>query len=650
VNSRPVLVIEDNPPLRRMLATTLRTAGYQVVEVGDGASALASAAERTPALVIQDLMLPDVEPAALLEGLRGLCNGGPLPVIAASGAEEKLAAFKRDGAGFTDYLLKPVEPCQLLQSVGRYLEPLSADDSFGRGRRLILADDDPVQRKLAQLRLEQLGFAVRTADDGAGALAAARESRPDAIVSDVLMPGTDGFQLCRAVREDPMLQRVPVVLVSSAYVEAEDRRLATLAGADAYVERTPGLDEVGRALSSCLLAPLPRIAPAANFEAEHLKRLHAQLDAQLRANFDLRERLAVSAVDLSVVSGISSVLSRATDASAMLDEALARCLEVAELGAAVIYLTGPHGRLSPAAQAGSERELVELRRALGMLDVEARLAASRHVELPSRGSGARIAVGLGQKDRPLGILVLAWRESTLSERRIALARAIAGQLGDAIALQRTVAELDRSRERTIARLALAAESRDRDTARHTERVGAYSALLAERIGLEPRTVELVRLASLMHDVGKIGVSDAILLKPGSLTPWEYEQMKAHTTIGHQILAGSGDELLDLAATIALTHHERIDGKGYPIGMAGEEIPIAGRIVAIADVFDALTSDRVYRAALPTDRALRIMIEGRGRQFDAELLGLFTASLADVLAVLAGRTPASATRRAAVAGA
>jgi putative two-component system response regulator len=136
----------------------------------------------------------------------------------------------------------------------------------------------------------------------------------------------------------------------------------------------------------------------------------------------------------------------------------------------------------------------------------------------------------------------------------------------------------------------------------------------------------------MHDVGKIGIPDRILLKPGRLTDDERSVMEAHTEMGHRILAGSNVELLDLAALLALTHHERIDGTGYPNRLAGEEIPIEGRIAAVADVFDALTSDRVYRPAYQPVEARELMCEGRGAQFDARLLDLFFDAWPDVIAI------------------
>jgi putative two-component system response regulator len=136
----------------------------------------------------------------------------------------------------------------------------------------------------------------------------------------------------------------------------------------------------------------------------------------------------------------------------------------------------------------------------------------------------------------------------------------------------------------------------------------------------------------MHDVGKVAIPDSILLKPGELSPGKREVMQRHAQIGHDILAYSGSPLLDLAAEIARTHHERIDGTGYPAGLPAEKIPSSGRIVAVADVFDALISDRPYRAPLPLERALEIMREGRGTHFDPALLNCFIENISAVLEV------------------
>lgn len=199
-------------------------------------------------------------------------------------------------------------------------------------------------------------------------------------------------------------------------------------------------------------------------------------------------------------------------------------------------------------------------------------------------------------------------------------------------LESSESELRRLREETIRRLSWAAEFRSNETGQHILRMSLYCTLLGRLAGLDADRTEMIRIASPMHDVGKIGIPDRILLKPGPLTPEEREVMEAHTEIGYRILAGSDVELLDFAAVLALTHHERIDGQGYPRCLHAEEIPLEGRIAAIADVFDALTSDRVYRKAFRPEEARDQMREGRSTQFDPELLDLFFGAWNDVLAI------------------
>lgn len=210
-------------------------------------------------------------------------------------------------------------------------------------------------------------------------------------------------------------------------------------------------------------------------------------------------------------------------------------------------------------------------------------------------------------------------------------------------LRQTIDELERSedalalsQEETITRLAIAVESRDPETGRHIERMGHYCELLAERLGWPEERTVLLRMASPLHDVGKIAIPDTILLKPGALTADERAGMERHAEIGHRILAGSESPLLDLAARIALTHHEKWDGAGYPSGLSGEDIPIEGRIAAVADVFDAITSDRVYRPAMEISVALKIMSDGRGGHFDPKILDVFFGAIDEVMAIRDGR--------------
>jgi putative two-component system response regulator len=185
---------------------------------------------------------------------------------------------------------------------------------------------------------------------------------------------------------------------------------------------------------------------------------------------------------------------------------------------------------------------------------------------------------------------------------------------------------------TIRRLVIAAEYKDRDTAAHIERIGLYSELVASRLNLPPGEVEIIRHASPMHDVGKIGIPDEVLLSPGKLDASQWKIMKSHTTIGARILHGSPSPLLQAGEVIARSHHERWDGSGYPSALRGEDIPLAGRICAVADVFDALTSNRHYRDALPNDTVWEMLQAEKARHFDPAMLDVFVASRDEVEAI------------------
>ncbi|MBI4998818.1 MAG: two-component system response regulator [Rhodocyclales bacterium] len=198
--------------------------------------------------------------------------------------------------------------------------------------------------------------------------------------------------------------------------------------------------------------------------------------------------------------------------------------------------------------------------------------------------------------------------------------------------QRTL-ELSMSRQQIIRRLGRAAEYRDDETGNHVLRVGHYSRLIAETHGLGQKASGIIFAAAPMHDVGKIGIRDAILLKPGKLDAAEWEVMRQHPAIGAEIIGDHDSDLLQTARSISLTHHERWDGRGYPAQLKGEAIPLEGRIVAIADVFDALISRRPYKPAYNVDDSLKIMAAQEGSHFDPALMDAFRKTLPEILDVM-----------------
>ena len=201
-------------------------------------------------------------------------------------------------------------------------------------------------------------------------------------------------------------------------------------------------------------------------------------------------------------------------------------------------------------------------------------------------------------------------------------------------VRRATAAIHEREHELLFRMSRAAEFRDPETGAHIQRMANYSRLIAERLGLSQADQQLILQAAPMHDVGKIGIPDFILLKPAALNPEELAVMKTHSALGFELLKGSESIVLQAAASIAVSHHEKFDGSGYPYGTKGENIPLFGRIVAVADVFDALTSERPYKKPWPADRAREYLSEGRGMHFDPACVVAFLARWDEALTVYA----------------
>src|SRR5216110_1458175 len=200
-------------------------------------------------------------------------------------------------------------------------------------------------------------------------------------------------------------------------------------------------------------------------------------------------------------------------------------------------------------------------------------------------------------------------------------------------VDKSVAEIHERELETLAKLAKAGEFRDRTTGNHLTRMARYSALIGTNLGLAPETVHVLEVAAPMHDIGKIGIPDSILLKEGPLTPEEDGVMKTHPRIGYDILKGSPSKYLSMGAIIALGHHEKYEGSGYPNGLHAEDIPLVARVVAVADVFDALVSERPYKKAWPLEEGVEFLKAQRGRHFDPRCVDAFLADPTRVQAIL-----------------
>ncbi len=267
-------------------------------------------------------------------------------------------------------------------------------------------------------------------------------------------------------------------------------------------------------------------------------------------------------------------------------------------------------------------------------------AAAAEILSLADGSSASATARSRFKTLEGGVVWLEWRarSSTTdgcirgSAHDVTAQRRAEAQLADeARRLQAMVDErtrdLNEARAETLQLLAVASEFRDDETAQHTERIGELAAAIGTRMGLSAESVLLLREAAPLHDIGKLAIPDSVLLKPSRLTPSEQELMQTHTTLGAKLLFGSRSPTLQLAGVVAESHHEWFDGGGYPQGLVGDDIPLVGRIVAVADVFDALTHERPYKPAWPVEQAVALIRKAAGTQFDPRVVEAFLEILA-----------------------
>jgi PAS domain S-box-containing protein len=341
MSSSTVLLVEDNPITRKMMRFALEAEGYAVLEAGAGAAALQIAAENRPDLLLLDYVLPDMDGLRLLAEVRRQA-ARQIPAVVVTGMVSRLEEMRNGNGAFTQFLAKPVELSLLLEVVRAQLV---APEPGSGGRRVLVIDDDHLNRKLTAIRLRQAGYEVDTAPGGAEGLIQARRRPPDAILSDVLMPGMDGFAFCREARRDPALASIPIVLFSSAYVEEADRELARKMGASALVVRTSDLRAAAAALEESLRRTTPPPMPAADDQvlALHHERLQVQLERQTALNEALLRQVAIQATALSITRGLSEVLAQPKDVPQILGDVLIHCLDAAGLSAGLLFVVEPGG-------------------------------------------------------------------------------------------------------------------------------------------------------------------------------------------------------------------------------------------------------------------------------------------------------------------
>ena len=471
----PVLLIDDNPITRKLVRFSLESQGFSILEAADAASAEKLFAERAVTLVLLDLVLPDLDGFSLLGKLRAMPRGEETPILAFSGLISRADEARLSVAGFDDLISKPVEPSRLLQIVRAHVPTQSAAPTVaGNGRRIIVADDDAVQRKLALFRIQKAGFDVVGAADGNEALALAREKRPDAIVSDVLMPGLDGFGLCLALRQDPALATVPVVLATNSYLDPADQELAKKAGANSLVLRTPDLTEVTEALRTCLSQRPPSRAvpavPSAEMERERAERVVRQLERQVALNSGVNQRASLLSAELSILTGISEALASNTDFESSLQLILGACLDAGGISAGAMYLH--QGSDLRVVRFGATRtpDDKEVRGFFGERALlESTIASRSLLALPSsaipqpraeallkRANAASLVLApLAAKGTSFGALLMSSSSLELVEEdRLVFVQGVAGQVSQALALAQAFEKTQEAERKAAAQAAV----------------------------------------------------------------------------------------------------------------------------------------------------------------------------------------------------
>jgi response regulator RpfG family c-di-GMP phosphodiesterase len=457
--------------------------------------------------------------------------------------------------------------------------------------RILVVEDDTNIRTFCQ-RLLRLTYDVSTAENGAVAVGMLQQQPFDLVLTDMQMPQMDGLELLQHIRQNH--PDIDVVMLT-AFATVDTARQALKLGALDYLAKP--------------------------MEAEHLERM-VRTCLELRRIRQEKERLS----DLVFMYHFSQLIATSLDTETQVGqiveflwqrfapESLALSMHLPE--------TGQLHLLAGRSAAGWQ----EPRSTVLATDFSDQLLLAAHMRVAG-GAGTDeeslfAGVLLRSHDTPIGYLHMARRAEQpafdASERR--LLGIFATQVAASLDNSRLYKALKDQNRQTIEALAEAIEARDAYTYGHSRQVTRYAVRLAQEIGLSAERIELMDFAGLLHDVGKIGIRDYVLLKPGALSDEEFAVMKRHPAIGVKII----ERVNGLRATLPIIegHHERVDGKGYPHGLKGEAIPLEARILAIADSFEAMTADRAYRPAMETERALKILLDGRGTHWEPSLVDCF----------------------------
>ncbi|MCD6308322.1 MAG: response regulator [Candidatus Latescibacteria bacterium] len=512
------------------------------------------------------------------------------------------------------------------------------DERIGLKGKVLVVDDEASIRNVVQVYLEYHGLTVKTAADGERALEVVREENFDVVLSDIMMPNMDGLALVREVQN--VQPNTPVVLMTG-YASVNTAVEAIKIGVFDYILKP--FQNMQIVLQSVKWAIERRHLILERKELiDNLRSANAELDYNRGLLEDriqeIDTELSRRVNRLTILYDISRSLTSITCIDDLVRNIMEKIYTAMNDSVGIIWLSEPKSGLlrkvvtkgientsvvpeSFTATGGEVGEtirsgVVRIFRSVEELSDPVFRRISREENISSI-----LMVPLRYDNDVLGVInVLFKNDYVISEDDISLLEAVADQASISVKNAELYAEQQKMFRETIEALAMAIDSRDNYTSGHSSMVTRYACMIAERMGFDEDRLELIRIAGILHDVGKIGITDAILNKPGRLTDKEMGVIKAHPVLGRFILESI--DALKPVARIVYHHHERYDGKGYPDGVAGDDIPLESRILQIADIFDAITSDRVYRKAMPHDKAVAIIRDGLGTVSDPDVGRVF----------------------------
>lgn len=583
-----ILVIDDSSVVRRQITTLLQPRNYKISVAENGATALEMISKKSYDLVLLDLELPDMNGGEILKSLKKNEETSGIPVFIMTGRYDAATVGNLIKEGANEFFLKPFIPEELLLKIDFSIDLQRKSMEILCEKRLLQEYKDAVDRSTIVSKTDRRGVITYVNDQFCEISGYSQEEligKPHNVVRHPDMPKEAFEELWKTIVSGNVWEGV-----------VKNRKK----DGSAYWVRTV-------------------INPIIDIEGNIVEFIGVRTDItdiqEIKEN--LRDQLNISEEHFEDAYRLAKLYEQAIDESNILSRT--------DTNGIITYANSRFFEIT----GYQEEEIIGKTHRIVKHPDTPKSVLSHLWETILDGKVWNGVLKNRKKDGSA-----YWVDSTIipikdKEENIVEYMAIRHEVTEIIELHK---EIEKTQQDVIYRMGEIGETRNKETGHHVRRVAEYSKLLALKFGLDEKEADLVATASPMHDIGKVGIPDSVLLKPGPLNDDEWLVMRSHSAIGHKVLAGSDRPLLDAAAIIAQGHHEKYDGSGYPMGLSGNDIHVYARIVAIADVFDALGSDRVYKKAWKLEKIINLFHEQKGKHFDPRLVDLFLGNLNEFLEI------------------